>query len=74
MKGHDRSSQLREVSAVYSKCIQLIEFTNKIPPLIFGRPFVGRFALSYRTVVCRSVSPVLSICDVGVLRPNGWMD
>jgi len=30
-----------------------------------------RFALCYRTIVC----PVcLSVCDVGVLWPNGWMD
>ena len=37
----------------------------------FGRPFVKRFALCYRTAVC----PVcLSVCDVGVLWPNGWMD
>ena len=35
---------------------------------IFGRPFVKRFALCYRSVVC------LSVCDVGVLWPNGWMD
>jgi len=34
---------------------------------VFGRPFVKRFALCYRTVVC------LSDCDVGVLWPNGWM-
>jgi len=41
--------------------------------LIFGRPFVKRFALCYRTVVCpiRAVCPV---CDVGVLWPNGWTD
>ena len=34
---------------------------------VFGRPFVKRFALCYRTFV-------LSVCpggDVGVLRPNG---
>jgi len=36
----------------------------------FRRPFVKRFALCYQTVVC----PVLSVCDVGVLWPNGWMD
>ena len=42
----------------------------------FGRPFVKRFALSYRTVVLS-----LSVClselsgrDVGLLWPNGWMD
>jgi len=47
----------------------------------FGRPFVKRFALCYRTVVlavcpvCLSVCPVLSVCrDGGVLWPNGWMD
>jgi len=40
-----------------------------------GRPFVKRFALCYRTVVCPvsvclSVCHVLSVCDVGVL----WTD
>ena len=37
----------------------------------FGRPFVKQFALCYRSVVCLSV---LSVCDVGVLWPNGWTD
>jgi len=37
----------------------------------FGRPFVKRFALCYRTVV---LSVCLSVCDVGVLWPNGWTD
>jgi len=37
----------------------------------FGRPFVKRLALCNRTIVC----PVcLSVCYVGVLWPNGWMD
>jgi len=36
----------------------------------FERPFVKRFALCYQTVVLH----VLSVCDVGVLWPNGWMD
>jgi len=35
--------------------------------LIFGRPFVTRFALCYQTVVC-------PVRDVGVLWPNDWMD
>jgi len=39
--------------------------------VIFGRPFVKRFALCYRTVVCLSVP---SVCDVGVLWPNGRLD
>jgi len=33
----------------------------------FGRPFIKRFALCYRTVV-------LTLCDVSVLWPDGWMD
>ena len=39
----------------------------------FGRPFVKRFALCYRSVVCPVVS-CLSVCDVAVLWPNGRMD
>jgi len=38
---------------------------------IFGRPFVKRFALCYRSVVCLSVCPV---CDVHALWPNAWTD
>jgi len=35
------------------------------------QPFPKRFAVWYRKVVC----PVcLSVCNVGVLWPNGWMD
>ena len=39
-------------------------------PLIFGRPFVKRFALCYQTVVLS----VWLVCDVGVLWPNSWID
>jgi len=35
---------------------------------VFGRPFVKRFALCYHCPVC------LSVCDVGVLWPNGLTD
>jgi len=39
---------------------------------IFGRPFVKRFALyAIGPLSCLSV---LSVCDVGVLWPNGWTD
>jgi len=44
---------------------------------VFGRPFVKLFAVCYRFVICLSVCPVypiLSVCDVGVLWPNAWMD
>jgi len=43
---------------------------------MFGRPFVKRFALCYRTVVL-SVLTVLSVCpvcNIGISWPNGWMD
>jgi len=50
--------------------------------VIFGRPSVKRFALCYRTIVCLSYPvlfsvfcPVcLSVCNVGVLWPNGLAD
>jgi len=42
------------------------------------RAFVKRFTLCYRAVLCPVLScPVLSylsVCNVGVLWPNGWMD
>jgi len=42
---------------------------------IFGRPFLKRFALCCRSVVFLSCLFVcLSVCDVGVLWPNVWMD
>jgi len=39
-------------------------------PVGFGRPLVKLFALCYRTLVLS----VLSVCDVGALRPNGLTD
>ena len=45
--------------------------------LVFGRPFVKRFALCYRSVVCpvlSCLSVCLSVCDVRALWPNGWTD
>ena len=44
-----------------------------LPPPLYGRPFLKRFALCYQTVVCLSC-PVLSVCNIGVLWPNGWTD
>ena len=44
------------------------------PRAIFGRPFVKRFALCCRSVVCLSCLSVSPLCDVGVLWPNGWTD
>jgi len=38
--------------------------------LFFGRPFVKRFALCYRSIVCLSCL----VCDVRTLWPNGWTD
>jgi len=45
--------------------------SKKSPKIHFWRPFVKRFALCYRSVVC----PVcLSVGDVRALWPNGWTD
>jgi len=41
---------------------------HKSKVVVFDQPFVKLFALCYRSVVC------LSLCDVGVLWPNGWLD
>jgi len=40
--------------------------------VIFGRPFVKRFTLCHRTVVCLSVCLSCPVCDVVVLWPNGF--
>jgi len=40
----------------------------------FGRPFVKRFALCYRFIVCPVCLPVCPVCDVRALWPNGWTD
>jgi len=45
---------------------------SELPPVVsttqlVGRPFVKRFALCRKIVVC-------PVCDVVVLWPNGWMD
>ena len=50
---------------------------NESPKRKFiGQPFVKRFALCYRSVVCLScpVLYCLSVCDIRALRPNGWTD
>jgi len=58
---------------VFYMCFSSISLA--VWPLVayFGRPFVKRFALCYRSVVC-PVCPVLSVCDVRALWPNGWTD
>jgi len=41
--------------------------------LIFGRPFVKRFALCYRTVACLSVLSCLSVTLVYCSQTVGWI-
>jgi len=48
-----------------------IDCATILPLRDFGRPFVKRFALCYRSVVCVYVCPV---CNVRALWPNGWTD
>jgi len=60
---------------VCNRAARVVSAVRYVSPLsrffIFGRPFVKRFALCmYRTVVLSC----LSVCDVGVLWPNGWTD
>jgi len=59
---------------VLSKVNHFVNFSNTevfCPKLDFpDSPFVKLFALRYRTVVCLC----LSVSNVGVLWPNGWMD
>jgi len=43
---------------------------TKCSCVVFAQPFVKRFKLCYRTIIW----PVLSVWDVDVLCPNGWMD
>ena len=49
-------------------------FRNNSNAIIFGRPFVKRFALCYRSVVCLSCLSVCPVCDLRALWPNGWTD
>ena len=66
---------LSQTGRCHSSCVRVLsrsELRKKsFSFLVFGRPFVKRFALCYRTVVL-SVCPVCG--DVGVLWLNGWMD
>jgi len=41
-----------------------IDCVTTLPLTVFGRPFVKRFALCYRSVVCPVVSVCLSVCPV----------
>jgi len=40
----------------------------------YGRLFVKQLVCPILSDRCLSVCPVLSVCNVGVLWPNGWMD
>jgi len=41
--------------------------------ILLGQPFVKRFVLCYGAVVCPVCLFCLSVCNVGVLWPNGWI-
>jgi len=57
--GLDVSFVMSVLSCVLAQCI------------VFGRPFVKRFALCYRPM---SVCTVCHVCDIGVFWPNAWTD
>ena len=77
----DRRTSRHSICCTYTlHCAELIDLLYSRPTIrAFGPPFVNGFALCYRTVVrsvcqSRSVSQsCLSVCNVGVLCPNGWM-
>jgi len=54
-----------------SVCVTLVDssYAHKMIELIFGRPFVKRFALCYGTVVCLYLSVTLVYCGQTV----GWI-
>jgi len=41
---------------------------------VFGRPYVKRFVLCYRTVVLSVCLTVCAVCNVRALWSNGWTD
>jgi len=55
-------------------CITLLHLTGD--KLIIDLPSL--YVYCYWATVCKTVRPllvsVLSVCNVGVLWPNGWMD
>ena len=58
-------------SITFAEVITNSDFSRFLLVSHFARPFVKRFVLCYGTVVC----PVcLSVCNVGLLWPNGWVD
>ena len=59
----DTMSRMLSSFVASSLFILLLDF------IVFGRPFVKRFALCSQTV---SVLSVCLVCNVGVLWPSGW--
>ena len=53
----------------YGGMVSCLGQNNHFQLSAFERPFEKRFTLCYRTVVCL---PCLSLCNVGVLWPDGW--
>jgi len=69
---HPKSTQSKP--AVQYQGTALLNFFSKFRQH-FGRPLVNRFAYAIGPLsVCLSVLSSLSVFNVGVLWPNGWMD
>ena len=70
--------QYANVTDIQDRTGQTGEWSDSIRRTILQMVAEKRFALSYQTIVCLSVClsvlPVLSVCNVGVLWPKGWMD
>ena len=66
--------EFQKSATTWRRCAQDQHHSAQAPPRIIGRPFVKRFALRCGTVFLSVCLYVLSLCNVGVLWPNGWMD
>ena len=54
--------QLRAVPLQHLSVLSIFVWLQSISYTLFGRPFVKRFALCYRSVVCLSACPVCLSC------------
>jgi len=69
--------EISESETRQSHCLvrwSVFELTHQKHKNVFGRPFVKRFSLFHRTVVCLSVLSFSVLSVTLVLWPNGWTD
>jgi len=65
------TADIRAASLTISAALGVLDIALRLS--VFGRPFVKRFALCYRTVVCLPVLSVLSVTLVYCGQTVGWI-